>query len=160
MERVKGRTAICEVILANTEEYETQAFWELNEKAEKDAGLIIKSVTDYLNRQIKKSKFNSLSAEVIYEHCTAKGEVKKVIVINNSMTEDLYYLELVNQIKSDLTDLMGLYRHILEEEDSEINSVIIALEGENISKINRDRKIHFVQDKSTRTFLYDIIEAL
>lgn len=160
MERITGKVAICEIVLANTEEYGTQAFWESNEKAEKDAGLIIKSVTDHLNRQIKKSKLNSLSAEVIYEHCAAKGEVKKVIVLNHLATEDLYFPELINQIKSDLTELISLYRHILEEEESEINSVIIAVKGENISAKNNDRKIHFVQDKSTRTFLYDIIDAL
>jgi hypothetical protein len=55
---------------------------------------------------------------------------------------------------------MDSYKRILEEQGSEINSVVILPEGHELHENYGDTKVYFVKDKASCDFLYDMIGAL
>lgn len=159
MKLIKEKTPICELVIAHTDEYQAQSYWQVSPQAERDAELIAKSLTEYIGKQVRKTKFSSLAIEELYEHNLAKKEVRKVILINNKATNDIYIESLVEKIKSNLSDLIDTYKRILKEQGSEINSVIILAKGKELPE-ESNKVTYMVENRSAKTFLYDFISAL
>ncbi len=159
MKLIKEKTPICELVIAHTDEYQAQSYWQVSPQAERDAELIAKSLTEYIGKQVRKTKFSSLAIEELYEHNLAKKEVRKVILINNKATNDIYIESLVEKIKSNLSDLIDTYKRILKEQGSEINSVIILAKGKELPE-ESNKVTYMVENRAAQTFLYDFISAL